>query len=780
MEFFKNYYNTKFHNDKIQLELSKTNFNNFKYNITIRRNKNNIIYKRNRNINAFSVDYKSKVASQNIITNRMIKTLNEIKPNKTNKDKIKKEYLRNFHTEIIKLKFRKNKKFRSLFDINISSPSETLFTSPHSNKKLQKRIMNLKSKTNKNIFSNILINNINTNTVNNSEIEIGLKDKNQRNEKSNSYMSDINNDRPMNKNKFLNNQLLSNDISKTHFTTMYFSPGNKSTEKSISSIHNNNKKIDNNKYNNNYYNQLTINNINPYDNNSNNTQLKYNTYNSESNNKNNIPNNLNMPNINQNYLNSSQNKIQSFITSINYISSPPVVVEFREQNLHNFYMKTRDLRYVKYVLFLQRNKLKKAKETIEHMHTLQNIDAMKFIRFYKLLKPYNFYLEKYLIFLKDTINKEHKENEKLKLIKNELLISVTEDRKQLLQIHKKFNLYLNDKFFLLCVKNSTLNIELFEENDKNEFEEDLQILELLKNYLNELSELDLKEIGIEKKKPNPKTKRPTKMYLNHAFRHQKNNKKEKYNFINIIKESHIHFKPRPIFENAAEFYDYMKSSRNKIENLLMEDNRIGIEVANLRDYVILNQEDINKAKYNKLSFDIQCNKTKNILHELKIYNTKLNIYKKNLLNNKRMKIYKNLSKKIFEIMNTIIIEEQNDFNKIIDKRKIDRPISALKELEKLIIFLTNYKNEQIENNNKEYLDTVKKIEKNKRLLVVKQRKKDEENKIIKKVQDLIQKDMKILNINNRRINYKYKPFHFKKMKKEENLLKDKDILDISY
>ena len=147
-----------------------------------------------------------------------------------------------------------------------------------------------------------------------------------------------------------------------------------------------------------------------------------------------------------------------------------------------------------------------------------------------------------------------------------------------------------------------------------------------------------------------------------------------------------------------------------------------------------------------------------------------------------MKILKNITKKIFEIMNTIFIEEDKAFNKIIKRDNINynRPIAALKELEKLVIYLINFKNRQIENNNIEYLDTVKRIEKNKRLLIIKQRKKDDENRTVKKVKELIQKDMKILNINNRRINYKYKPSFFKNIQKVEKPDKEKDVLDISY
>ena len=792
MNFYKTYYKTKFHNDKIQLELSKTNFTNYNYYNNIRKNNKNILY--NNNKNAFSVDNKDKHSSKNIITNQMIKTINKLKPDKMSQNQIKKEYLRHFHTEAIKIKIRKNKKYKSLFDnINLSSPSESIFQSMRSNKKNQKRLINLKLKSNnKKIFTHILINDINTNKINTNNSEIAYREKNQ---KSESYMSDIN---LINKNKinnnFLNYKQSSNDISKTHFTTMYFSSGgNKSTEKSISSIHKNNitninknliieKNNENIGINYNNEKNNIINNIIPYDNN---TKLKYNIYTNETiyNNNNRIPNML------TNNLNTSPNTIQSFITSLNYVQAPPYVVEFREQNLLNFYSKTRDLRYIKYFLFLKRNKLKKAKETKEFKSALYNMDTLKFINFYKLFKPYNYYLEKYLLFLKDEINIEYKENEKLKIKKNKLLSAVTEDRKELLKIHKRFNDNLNDKFFLLCVKNSTMNLELFKEEDKIEFEQDLRNFDILKNYINELSELDFNEslVGANKKLSYLKPKKLTKITPNNIrynFNKKKitniNNKKEKTSFINIFNNSRLRYKQKPIFESVSEFNDYMKNSRNKIENLLMEDNKIGIEVANLRDYVILNQEDINKAKYNRLLFDNEYNKTKQELSDVKLYNSKLNIYKNNLLKNKKMKINRKIAKKIIEIINGIFIEDNKTLNSIINKKNIDKPILALKELEKVIIFLINFKNNQKTEHKKEYNETVKKIEKNKRLLIIKQRKEEDENRIENKVKKLIEKDMKILNINNRRINYKYKPSPCKKIKKEENSYKEKDDLDISY
>ena len=123
---------------------------------------------------------------------------------------------------------------------------------------------------------------------------------------------------------------------------------------------------------------------------------------------------------------------------------------------------------------------------------MRNIDNYKLIRFYKLFKPYYSCLEKYLIFLKEEINNEKKINQKLIIKKNEVLTEFLNKRRRLLKMHQKLKAYLNDKFFLLCVKNSTLKMEFFDEKDQFEFEQDLKIFKILKKYVDELSEINFK------------------------------------------------------------------------------------------------------------------------------------------------------------------------------------------------------------------------------------------------------------------------------------------------
>ena len=598
MDFSKTYYKNQNYNNRIEYELSKTHFNNFYYNKKLK--KYSFYYGKNSFIMENNNPIKTSPQNDNCITNKMIKTINKFKSSKSTKDKLLNKHLKNFHTQIIKLKIRKNRQFKSLFEtINISSPNDNLFLSPQLQKRKQ-NLINLKLKSNKNkICSDILFNNKDSLNYNNSGNNI--KEKNIKYEKTSSFLYDKGK-----RNIFINHKLLADDISRTHFTTMHFpSPNNKSPEKNISNSSNHNvltnvdinirnkihdKSIDTNNNNQNNYIRNNNNILNK------NREINNKTETNEKIIQNrNIKKNYNINNMNT--VNDFSNNKQSFITSINYIQRPPSVDEFRKQKLPHFYENTKDLKHIKYCLYLNKIRLEKAIERIEITSTLKNFDLLKLMHFYKLFKPYNYHLEKYLIFLKEEINIEYKSNQKLKILKNKLLSEFLEERKNLLGIHKKLKSYLNDKFFLLCVKNDTLHLDLFEEKDKKEFVQDLTNFEILKRYISEISEIDFIESIVSKKKV-PKTS----LNMNN-FSNNSNNKRNSIINKNIenysFNSSLIHFKPSPIFESVNEFNDYMNKSSKKIEYLLMKDNKIGIEVANLRDYYLHHLEEINKTKYNK-------------------------------------------------------------------------------------------------------------------------------------------------------------------------------------
>ena len=780
MDFSKTYYKNK-HKNHIQLELSKTGFGKYNYDKEIKKD---FYYG---NFNSFSMDTPIHSSSKNSVTNKTLKNLNDFKSSKSSKDKIINNQLQNFHTEAIKIKIRKNKKYKSLFDkIDISSPSENIFQTPQL-KEMQKKLINLKLKSNKTkIFNRIFKKDFNSINLNKS----GNFIKEKTNDKKENFSSF---DYLKTNNNLNSHKLLADEISKTHLTTYYPSFGNyKSDNKVNSRIKINQEYIINTEINNKIIdksNELEINkNIITSDNNEkldienkNKQTIKYFIIQNE---------NIN----NANNFNTFSSNVQSFITSINYIQPPPYPVEFREENLIDFYSKTRDLRYTKYFLFLKKNKLKNARETNQYMSILHDINLLKLIHFYRLFKPYNFYLEKYLMFLKEEITKEQKENQKLKIIKNKLLTEIISDRRRLLNLHKRLKLYLNDKFFLLCVKNSCLNMEFFDEKDKMEFDQDLSNFQILKKYINELSEITLNEslLGAIKKATiinnYASSKKLSRIYnLNTNSRHSYYKKKStilsknsgKY-IQNVFKNSRIHFRPSPIFHTVNEFNDYIYNSRKRIENLLMEDNKIGIEVANLRDYYFLHQEDIEKSKYNKLLINEQFSRLNRELSDVKNYNLKLLQHKNDIIKSKKKKIYILVIKKITDIINKIYEQCNLDINNIINKKHLGKPILLLRDLENVIIYLINFKNFQKKNNRKTYYEEIKLLDKNKRLAIIKQKKEDDEHRIERKIKEIIEKDMKILNINNKKNNIKYKSYSKKKEKKGENIYIDKNSVDISY
>ena len=442
---------------------------------------------------------------------------------------------------------------------------------------------------------------------------------------------------------------------------------------------------------------------------------------------------------------------------------------------------------------MQRNKLRKKKETSQLNSELHNMDLLKFIHFYKLFKPYTKYLDLYILFLKETIKKENKENQRLLIIKNNLLSDVLISRKRLLKIHKRLKGYLNDKFLLLCVKNSSLNLELFEEKDKNEFQRDLKTFEILKNYINELSEINIKDLGntIKKSLINSKQRKLTNYSnnLRHSFRKKSTLSNISSNsftstekdIISILKSSKMIYRAKPVFGNIDEFDDYMRKPRKKIGILVKESNKLEIETANLRDNFFQQLKDIDIANYNYAKNNDELNRLKQELLKIKNENIKLKLYKNSLLKMKKIKFNQRIAIKLKEIVNLIIQQNNKTLNKIINQKNIENPILALKEVENIIIFLLDFKQKQKITNRNEYNEVVKVVEKKKRLLIIKQKREEDENKLEKKSKELIEKDNKILIISNRKTNLRIIPPNFIKMvKKEINSDDDKDSVDITY
>ena len=322
-------------------------------------------------------------------------------------------------------------------------------------------------------------------------------------------------------------------------------------------------------------------------------------------------------------------------------------------------------------------------------------------------------------------------------------------------MHKTLKSYLSDKFFLLCVKNSTLDLEKFSKEYKTEFKIDLKNLETLKNYIKEISELNSEENILAKNKGSFNIK-------------IKNNSDDKNNsFISKIHKIRENFElsfnhdvtGHKIFETEEEFLEGVNSSRQRIELLLKKGNLVEIELANLRDYISHNAVQIEKMQNNIIKRENIYNLFQQNIINVKKKNKLLLDYKKKIMKFKKYNISNKIIRKIKYIINNILETGDKSLKQFFTKkRKLkENPNIMLKDLENLIIFLINFKQEQKLHNYIEYSKVIKNMEKNKRIAVIEQRKEEFEKNAEKKMKEIIEKNMKVLLIKDKRTNVSYKP-----------------------
>ena len=389
------------------------------------------------------------------------------------------------------------------------------------------------------------------------------------------------------------------------------------------------------------------------------------------------------------------------------------------------------------------------------INSLGDLDINKYMKFYQLFKPYNTNFERYVIFLKEKTYYEAKQKDKLKLIENELLDDIVILNKTLMNMHKTLKSYLSDKFFLLCVKNSTLDLEKFSKEYKTEFKIDLKNLETLKNYIKEISELNSEENILAKNKGSFNIK-------------IKNNSDDKNNsFISKIHKIRENFElsfnhdvtGHKIFETEEEFLEGVNSSRQRIELLLKKGNLVEIELANLRDYISHNAVQIEKMQNNIIKRENIYNLFQQNIINVKKKNKLLLDYKRKIMKFKKYNISNKIIRKIKYIINNILETGDKSLKQFFTKkRKLkENPNIMLKDLENLIIFLINFKQEQKLHNYIEYSKVIKNMEKNKRIAVIEQRKEEFEKNAEKKMKEIIEKNMKVLLIKDKRTNVSYKP-----------------------
>ena len=119
--------------------------------------------------------------------------------------------------------------------------------------------------------------------------------------------------------------------------------------------------------------------------------------------------------------------------------------------------------------FIYNRKKKDMKIEEERRTTNQENQELNFYHLKLLLSLFNKYYDtkyEYMDFLKKTIVEDKKQNQKLYEDKIELMNDIFIIRHKTLKLENKLKNYLNEKYFLLSVKNHSLKLDKFSPEDK--------------------------------------------------------------------------------------------------------------------------------------------------------------------------------------------------------------------------------------------------------------------------------------------------------------------------
>jgi hypothetical protein len=681
----------------------------------------------------------------------------------------------NFHTEVLKSNFKDNSKHLSLYK-NLPKQNKSEYKFP--------QIKNYKLFKNSKMF----------NLYNNSNI-----------------MSLYNDDK-INKNMLKNNKIL-----KYNKTTNRFNMSNISTSGNISSSLksnrfsklnkiesnsadlNNNSYININKYNNNSNNNLDNNSCEQrmitYKSNNTSSSLnkinKFKTFNSNDNLL------LTKSNSNISYINDNIKK--KFLSNLN-----PIYTLLKKEFLSEFNRKTKDISYLKYIFMQKKIDIELEKEKRISYIEKQNLNNFHINMLYYFFNKYNDSKLEYFNYLKKTITKEKEKKEKLKEDKITIMNDIYTIRHKTLRLENRFRYYLNDKYFLLSVKNHSFTLNKFTEEDQNDYNKDLKKLDILnvmlkvteREYQNKDKDKDNEKKTISKRESTKRLKimniNKTSFFNNNIIKSPKspiksfirqNTKYLEKNYYslygsragtqkNLIKTT---FKAMPIYNDPEDFKRDLQQTSNNIQFSLVEYNEISKELQIMRNKLYQDKIKMkNIEKYeNYIKEEIVIYK-KN-LENLKNLNLNLKNYQKYLLNIDVLNLNKGkVNFRINKILKNIYNSKDEILLNYLDNAKGGTGLKSLFVIEKALEFLLKYKEIQKNNNNIKYINIQAKIEAKNRIKYSKYKQDNMQKKIDSLINKVINKNKKIIFFSRRKVNNVYNGFNpeihnKKKYKKDFNI-----------
>ena len=711
------------------------------------------------------------------LTYKELLSINDLKHQMYYKSRTKKQknsYI-NFHTEVLKTNIKGNSKYLSIYS-NLSkqtTSNDSKFPELSDQKKIKKdKILKLY---------------MNSNTI--SVFNKGLFNKNLKN----NYKNILRYNKTMNKFNMSNISTSGNmsiSINSYKLSKLNKFASNSSDKNSISHLYNTkNANNSNNSINDNNSFEQKIKAYNSYDNSS--INQKSNINKTTNNNENLV---LSKSNSNSSYIHENFNK--KFVSNLN-----PIYTLLRNEFLSEFERKTKDISYLKYLFRKKKIDIELEKEKRISDVQKQDLNNYNIKLLFYFFNKYNDSKFEYLNYLKKTVSNEKEINEKLKEDKITIMYDIYTIRHKTLRLENRFRNYLNDKFFLLSVKNHSFTLNKFSKEAQEDYNKDLKKLEILNimlkvtarefdnnNEVDNENNINSNQKRNSFKKTLAKSNNKTSLFYNNTTSPVKSKRqnlrsptKKKYSLYDsspILSSQQrkllkTNFKALPIYHDIYDFNRDLQQTSNNIQYSLVQYNKISKELQILRNNLYKNKiEMINLKKYEDFIGEEIIIYKKN-LDNLKSLNLNLQNYKKYLLNIKVLNLNQGIvCDKIEKIVKKI---ENTKDNILLEKFEyLKRATGTVDKInliyiEKVFEFLLNFKEIQKAKDDLQYRIIESKIENKNRIKMSMFKQENAQKKIDSLIEKVINKNRKIIFASRRKVNIGFNPeIHNRKKQKQNN------------
>jgi len=377
----------------------------------------------------------------------------------------------------------------------------------------------------------------------------------------------------------------------------------------------------------------------------------------------------------------SRNKIE-FLGKCN-LTSPK---KTRAESIDELKNKTKEIFFEKYFTGIQKKEYKIIIDERDTITNLMNVEIYNYQKMIDLIHSYIKTTDDYLKHLYLQIKIESAKNLDLSEKKKEVLYETYLLNFRFGRVQKVFERCIDNKFFLLCVKNGTNEIEKFTEEDKIDYQQDCKSLSLISNF-NHIHRKFEKKKTISVK---GKVKRYSALEENMG------------SGIRIIRE------PKPIFINPEDFKKKLDVISLKIQKSIIEYNEKNNELLNLREIFNAKKEEIIKEDELNNFFEEEISIAKAKLNEVKLRNDYLKNYLTIIPKNTKINTIKLVDMKIKELHKEISKRERFKQIQSFKVNEAETTLTRLLDIENMINYLIQFEKQQEDNNN-ENLNVVKKM-----------------------------------------------------------------------